>query len=286
MHFQPDSFPILSDAKTLSKDFPVMHLTHVQKYQPNNNLHYHNCLEIGFVVDGNGTEMINNQLYSFDINSISIIPKECIHDSHIFRHSNGDSESIWQFIFVDLDALGITCDNFAGFLSNDSRLATLFHYMFVELESQPNGYQEVFTNLLSSFLIYANRLAPDTSIIRTELLPPDMSYLIQRIHTSYAEDLTVEQLAKECNMSISTFCRAFKQHFSKSPYAYLISMRLTIVQHLLQTTDLSILEISSTAGFNSLSSLNRLFKKEFGVSPRTMRQNYQKRLQEQKGYPF
>lgn len=274
MHFRSDLFPIIAEAKPFPQNFPVLHMTYVQCCQPQTNLHYHNCLELGFVVQGNGSEMINNHIYSFDPDSVTVIQKGCIHDSHIFRPGNNDIESTWKFIFVDLEALGLSCENFGGFLTKDPELVHLFHYMYHELEQQKGSYQEMFKNLLSAFLIYADRIAPHTAPIISDELPPEMSYLIQRIHTSYNQELSVEQLARECNMSISTFCRTFKQYFGIPPLSYLINIRLAIAQNLLQTTDLSVLEIAQEAGFNSLSSLNRLFKKAFGISPRTMRKEY------------
>ena len=63
----------------------------------------------------------------------------------------------------------------------------------------------------------------------------------------------------------------FKQHLHTTFTSYLNSYRLTIAARLLLTEDDSILSISERTGFNNLSYFNRLFKKEYQMSPREYR---------------
>ena len=81
MQYSSNLLPLSLEYKTLPKDFPAICQPYVQEYQPNNELHYHNCLEIGFCVEGNGTEMRGNQIYSFKNNNISVIQSNCIHEN-------------------------------------------------------------------------------------------------------------------------------------------------------------------------------------------------------------
>jgi AraC-like DNA-binding protein len=55
------------------------------------------------------------------------------------------------------------------------------------------------------------------------------------------------------------------------PQQYLIHVRLSMAEHLLRTTHKQILAISEEVGFRTLSSFNRLFKKQYGYSPRALR---------------
>ena len=63
----------------------------------------------------------------------------------------------------------------------------------------------------------------------------------------------------------------FKQHLHTTFTSYLNGYRLTIAARLLLTEDDSILSISERTGFNNLSYFNRLFKKEYQMSPRAYR---------------
>jgi len=42
---------------------------------------------------------------------------------------------------------------------------------------------------------------------------------------------------------------------------------------LLQSTNLSVLTVATSVGYNSLSSFNRAFQKKYRMTPRAMRQN-------------
>ena len=68
--------------------------------------------------------------------------------------------------------------------------------------------------------------------------------------------------------SESHFMKFFKQHLHTTFTSYLNGYRLTIAARLLLTEDDSILSISERTGFNNLSYFNRLFKKEYQMSPR------------------
>lgn len=61
--------------------------------------------------------------------------------------------------------------------------------------------------------------------------------------------------------------RTMKKYYSKTPSAYLNSIKLDEVTHLLKTTDRSIMEVLLECGFNNVSYFNDVFKKEYGITP-------------------
>lgn len=95
--------------------------------------------------------------------------------------------------------------------------------------------------------------------------------IISYIEQHYAEPITVESAAGYMGFSESHFMKFFKQHMHTTFTNYLNSYRLTIAGRLLLAEDDSILSISERTGFNNLSYFNRLFKKEYQMSPREYR---------------
>ena len=268
--------PILTDYKDFSYGFPAITMSWVHKYQPNKELHYHNCLEIGYVVEGSGEEMIGNQLYSFEKNSLSVIQQGCIHDSHINLKSVEESGSTWKFIFASPEELGISYEDFGGYITKDANMLALFHMMYDELENKSKEYEKTFFSLLSCFLIYAKRMAPQNTSASVLSFPYEIAKAIQKIHSFSSESLSIPQLAAECNMSVSSFTRAFRHYFGISPLTYIHDIRLSAAQHMIQNTDMPIESISAAVGFNTLSSFNRLYKKKYNISPSGMRKNYKR----------
>jgi len=271
VQIRSDSPSIQLDAKVLPRSFPVSFQTYVQPYHPKAGFHCHNCLELGLCLEGSGIEMIDNRAYAFS-RTLSIIHSGCIHDSHILSVSPEQAHSVWQFIFVDLQALGIPARSYGGFLSDDAQLITLFQMMYGELERREEGYQQAFLSLLAALLIHADRLAPAVLPQLRSHFSGEMAHILHYITENYAQPLSIAQLARQCSMSESTFCRLFRRAMGIPPLAFIQRVRMTVAQHMLENTDCSIAQIAQDAGFRTLSSFNRLFLRQFGCSPRAMRQ--------------
>jgi len=80
-------------------------------------------------------------------------------------------------------------------------------------------------------------------------------------------DLSIEELATLCNMSLSSFKRKFTEIYSESPATYIRKRKLTKSKDLLTNTDLRIEEVAYDCGFNSISHFSKLFKKEYNLAP-------------------
>lgn len=80
-------------------------------------------------------------------------------------------------------------------------------------------------------------------------------------------NLTIEDYAKLCNRSLSSFKRDFKQTFGISPLQWLIEERLKYAKTRLLTTDENINDIAFHSGFETTPHFIRSFKKHYGLSP-------------------
>ncbi len=92
-----------------------------------------------------------------------------------------------------------------------------------------------------------------------------------KIRMNYAEELTLENLAAELNVTSRTLSRRFVSATGMSPIHYLNKQRLNIARRLLQSTDLQIQLIAEQSGFASATVFGRNFKLEFGQTPRGFR---------------
>ena len=267
------SLPIEREDQPLDPGFPVLAVQHyVQEYRDISYLHYHTCLEIGRCDSGSGVQFIEGELYPFSVNSVSILTRGCIHDSHIVMDDPNETPSVWRYLFIDTQALGVRDDILEkSFLTYSMRAVYLFDVLFdLCLEHGANAREE-FILLLRAILLEMCRQAPGRRPLRQNANSDIIIVALHRIAVDYASDLTVSQLARECNMSVSYFRRAFTECVGMSPQQYIIHLRLSMAEHLLRTTTRSIQSISSDVGFHTLSSFNRLFHRKYGCAPRNMR---------------
>ncbi len=84
-------------------------------------------------------------------------------------------------------------------------------------------------------------------------------------------DLQLEEYARLCGRSLSTFKRDFKAHFNETPGKWLTNMRLDYAKTLLQNSDLNINEVCYESGFKNTSHFNSSFKQKFSYPPNQYR---------------
>jgi AraC family transcriptional regulator len=80
-------------------------------------------------------------------------------------------------------------------------------------------------------------------------------------------NIALQQVAEECDLSVSHFARAFKQTFRRPPYQWLIERRVDKARDLMTNSSLSLADIAAQCGFADQSALNRSFKRIHGVTP-------------------
>jgi len=91
-------------------------------------------------------------------------------------------------------------------------------------------------------------------------------------HNLYA-NLSLEELATLCHLSISSFKRKFKTVFNDSPKKYIQKKKVEKAASLLKASDLRITDIAYNVGFDSLATFNRNFANFYGISPSQYRLN-------------
>jgi len=92
-------------------------------------------------------------------------------------------------------------------------------------------------------------------------------HLTQVVENNKLTKLTVQELAFLCNMSVSTFKRAFLKQYNTSPIKWFQTKRLEHAAFLLQTQKQSS-EIYELAGYENLSNFIQAFKRKYGCTPK------------------
>ncbi len=141
-----------------------------------------------------------------------------------------------------------------------------------ELSAKRNRYFEIAikSNLLQLFYIFLSNQNEVIPAVHQKSLKK-VKQLISYIEENYTEPLTVHSAASYIGFSDSHFMKFFRHHMHSTFTNYLNNYRITIASRLLLGTEDSILEIAEKVGFNNLSYFNRLFKSQFGMSPRDYR---------------
>lgn len=271
---------------------------------PSGRLHFHNCLEIGICHSDSGCLEIFGEPAPFKEGDVTVIPKNVPHTTY----STPGTESHWSYIFLDpqelfRNMLPTTWKNFDLSMYASHNLQVIFNretypqiYQLVisiirELEEQKPSYQLSAKGLLLSLYIEIVRIltlekiggntenAPTLSKKEKEaendnalVIAPALDF----IEENYSSQFTIEYLADLCHWSPTHFRRVFHDIMGTSPLDFVNNTRITKACNLLRSTEDSVLNISETVGFHSVSSFNRYFVKIMQVSPREYRKHMQK----------
>jgi transcriptional regulator GlxA family with amidase domain len=137
---------------------------------------------------------------------------------------------------------------------------------------------------LVSLLSVLEKLAaePRPRTISTETLLPlcnigdqkRMDRICSHLHQSYNREIDFKQLARSVHMSQETLCRFFKRATGRTMTAYINHLRIGAAAKLLDTSDLSVVEIGFRVGFGNYSNFNRQFKTIKGITPLALRREF------------
>ncbi len=94
------------------------------------------------------------------------------------------------------------------------------------------------------------------------------------MEANYAQEITMRDAARECDMSYTAFSRFFSKYAQKGFAEALTQLRVKKSMLLLASTDLSVTDIAMQTGFSTTSYFIQRFKVHSGVTPRQFREYY------------
>lgn len=115
--------------------------------------------------------------------------------------------------------------------------------------------------------LYRWAMELDTTARAETMYLQKIQFAIEYINLHLSEPVSISDLSARFSISERHFRQLFRQVTGKSPKSYQGEVRLNKCAHLLNSTELSIQEISDTLGYYSQYQLSRDFKKFYGISP-------------------
>lgn len=272
-------------------DFPYLVLDVVnQKSFPQNPgfqvIHWHEDFQFIYVIDGKIKFLTLNKRIEVSASQGIFINKNILHQVKEFTSCHYKSfvfpDYFLKFYFgspagVFVDSISENEDlEFYHFTGQNEWENTVLNLLqkLTEMEEKKTEFYpyEILLILSSLWLTFRKNI----------LLPPQqqenivsirMQKFLNYIANHYAEDISLESLAKSGNVGKSECLRCFKASLQTTPYKYLMEYRLSKAADLLKTTDLPIGVISENVGFHQVSHFGKCFKEKTGYSPKDYRKN-------------
>lgn len=241
--------------------------------------HYHRETELTLFHRGSGTRFVADCIELFEPGDLVLIGSNVPH----YWHPRGESAGLaiqWDFPFehgiwsfsesAPLHRLAESAQRGLHLTGPTAGAVRQLMEHFAAL----TGLQQLaaFLNLLGVLAAAPARdvrplAAQPFSLSGTTEQQDALSRAVSYVIANYREPLRLETLLRLTGMSRATFARQFSRHAGKSFSTFLNQVRLRAVCRSLRDTSEPVSSIALSNGFNQLSFFNRLFRREFGVSP-------------------
>ncbi len=255
--------------------------------------HWHNSLEIIKVINGNLSCSVNGKGFLTHEGDVCVINRGKIH--RLLTDSNSKICKKKTFIFnpdilLKDDSVYnkylkpmLASDSFTHMKFNQgSSIAKEIFNLIEEIQqiynSKPIGYEMEITAFMIMIMrrLYLAFKSSEDITIEGE----SHNLQIQRrmsgfIYENFGNKISLEDIANSGSISKSTCMRIFKEYTGKSPIDFLNSYRLERSSIMLEETDMLITEIALECGFAQQSYFNKLFLKEYGITPKEFRNRFQ-----------
>ena len=150
----------------------------------------------------------------------------------------------------------------------------LMRALVVEADRRnPSGLpfvEALVTGLSLQIVQHAGVGAPRVPRVRGGLSSTARTRVLELIDARLEKGVSIEEMAREVELSPSYFMRAFKRAIGRPPHQHILSLRLERARRLLEQPGASLSDIALRTGFADQAHFTRLFKREFGVTPGTV----------------
>lgn len=269
VHYKDDTFKLFIQEEEM---YPDSNYHSVQ--------HIHPELEIMLITEGYLYYHINGKDIKVTKNQVIYVNSNQMHASHLKESSyckfivlliHPTLFSSNAYIYTKYARPIIENQNLDYFLfSASNELQNIFCTMLKNQSNKSKGYQLSLIgdayHILQQIYIHSDIDSFDSSNQKSEDIT-SLNQMTTFIYHSYADKISLNDIAQIGNVSISKCSRIFKHYMHHSPIDFLNLHRLEVASNLLRNTNQSILDISLSCGFDQQSYFNRMFKKEYGCTP-------------------
>ncbi len=239
-------------------------------------LHFHNCIEIGHCLSGDGTLYIESKEYEFHAGDICFIPENIAHISK----SQHNQKSTWEYIYLNPSLLfekNFPAGKLESLLVYSPHLSKVYprreepylHFlicrMFSEFHEKGPYCQDALRGLFLTLLTELYRQIPEDFTEHSTNLQIHSALLY--IHKHYSKKLQIGEIAALCHLSEPHFRRKFLEVMHISPLDYINHLRIRTSCYEIYKNEKPLNLIAKDVGFITLSSFNRQFHSLLGFSP-------------------
>ncbi|WP_297426817.1 AraC family transcriptional regulator [Clostridium sp.] len=240
--------------------------------------HWHNHMEIIYILDGYLEVHINNSKYLIEKDQLIVISPRDIHST-----ANKDSNTsillqipyeLLEDSIKDVQNVYFKCnpymeDNNYFIYQNDIKvLLKSFSEIY---KNKPLGYKLKINSLIYDLLFilvsHFSTSLPKLNMQKTIRYLDRLELITKYVKSHYTECISLDDISAHAGLNPEYFSRFFKKYMGTTFLKYLNSIRLEHFYTDLINTDYSITELIEKNGFTNYKMFMKLFKDTYGYTP-------------------
>lgn len=227
---------------------------------------------IHFVTIGKGCYHFNSKVYQVNAGQCFLI---CPNDVTYYE---ADPDDPWTYLWIGfsgaralqyLEQISLTRNTPILSIADMAFVETCMENIIESAKVMRGGEIRMLGHLyllLSKLLEESKR--PDYHSLQDDYIRKAIEY----IEMNYAQQITINEIAKHLNLNRSYFSNLFRLKLQKSPQQYLITHRINkACVFLIQNKDLPVGHIATSVGYPDQLVFSKAFKKSTGLSPSEFR---------------
>ncbi len=254
--------------------------------------HFHKFIELLYVYSGACTVNIGMSSVNLKEGDVCMISPEIGHSLEVFDNSivfktlirNGALELITSNLFHETSLISDYISSIANsnkifdyivfHTGDNNQLRGLFLSILEESINKDKYHEQIITNSTMIVFGYLARYYENTAELPNLKTVKDMNrYKIIKMIQDNFKDITLDDIAAEMNYTREYTSRYIKKITGKNFTEILKSLRLEESKRMLLNSNMTVMDISESVGFNSIEYYLRSFKLEYGVTPSQYRKN-------------
>lgn len=238
--------------------------------------HWHEYVELHYFLAG-------DMILELDGEKIKAVPGDLIVvNSNVLHQGYPDDGKVEVIVLIfsmeelsrELAKMNIV---FQTVIHGDLEIDQMMRQIYQEEKRKEIGWQIHCKALLLQTIVYLTRnyvkeiLSGKDSTKRAKMLERLNGVMIY-IEEHYNEPIRTKELADLVHLSTDRFHHMFRECVFMSPLQYINNVRLHKAMNLLKQDAFTVTEIAEKAGFPDYNHFGRMFRKQFGCTPREFRQ--------------
>lgn len=258
-------------------DTTNMHFEVYTAYETLVERHWHQGIEVVYMLKGSMKLYVNNNEYLLEENHFGVVNSMEIHSTK----SMGDT----TVLLLQIPHTAIpTTDRINCRSYYSAEFCKIFNELICIYQGKEKGYYLKFNSVVFQLLYKLFIEFGQSNVTQSVIVPEEKEYIakisqvVDYVKTHYMEQISLDDVAQIACYNKQYFTRIFKKHMKTTFLEYLNEVRIRHIFEELIYTDVSISEIAERNGFTNNKHFQKVFRKCYGCTPSEMRKKHRSEI--------